>query len=168
MWPCGLHLSKNTKLGEGTATVGRNLWRSVGVKLCTNGAKNWWVIYCPTDLTDRHRCHAGCLSNTQIAPSARQIARIFRRQNVPRKEIASVEIGEICGRKTKRTMRLKRHEGEVAHRSHRSTQIDTDAIRGGHKHRSRRRRGRWAQIFRMRRVVYIRRVYGTSRRDRSS
>ena len=30
-------------------------------------------IYSPTDLSDKHRCHAGCLSITQIAPSARQI-----------------------------------------------------------------------------------------------
>ena len=27
----------------------------------------------PTDLTDLHRCHSGCLSITQIAPPARQI-----------------------------------------------------------------------------------------------
>ena len=30
-------------------------------------------IYSPTDLSDKHRCHADCLSITQIAPSARQI-----------------------------------------------------------------------------------------------
>ena len=54
-----------------------------------------------------------------------------------------MEIGEICGRKTKRTMRLKRHEGEVAHRSHRSTQmpfgvaINTDrAVGAADGHRS--------------------------------
>ena len=30
-------------------------------------------FYSPTDLSDKHRCHADCLSITQIAPSARQI-----------------------------------------------------------------------------------------------
>ena len=30
-------------------------------------------IYSPTDLSDKHRCHADYLSITQIAPSARQI-----------------------------------------------------------------------------------------------
>ena len=30
-------------------------------------------FYSPTDLPDKHRCHADCLSITQIAPSARQI-----------------------------------------------------------------------------------------------
>ena len=31
------------------------------------------MFYSPTDLSDKHRCHADCLSITQIAPSARQI-----------------------------------------------------------------------------------------------
>ena len=35
----------------------------------------------------------------------------------------SVEIGEICGSKTKRTMRLKRQVGEGAHGSHGSAQM---------------------------------------------
>ena len=30
-------------------------------------------FYSPTDLSDKHRCHADCLSITQIAPSARQL-----------------------------------------------------------------------------------------------
>ena len=30
-------------------------------------------FYSPTDLSDKHRCHADCLSITQIAPAARQI-----------------------------------------------------------------------------------------------
>ena len=30
-------------------------------------------FYSPTDLSDKHRCHADCLSITQIAPSARQM-----------------------------------------------------------------------------------------------
>ena len=34
-------------------------------------------FYSPTDLSDKHRCHADCLSITQIAPSARQIATDF-------------------------------------------------------------------------------------------
>ena len=35
------------------------------------------MFYSPTDLSDKHRCHADCLSITQIAPSARQIATDF-------------------------------------------------------------------------------------------
>ena len=34
-------------------------------------------IYSPTDLSDKHRCHADYLSITQIAPSARQIGTDF-------------------------------------------------------------------------------------------
>ena len=55
----------------------KNLWKSagsVGVKLSAQCAKEQAeCIYSPTDLSDKHRCHADCLSITQIAPSARQI-----------------------------------------------------------------------------------------------
>ena len=33
-------------------------------------------FYTPTDRTEEHRCHAGCLPITQIAPSARQIGTV--------------------------------------------------------------------------------------------
>lgn len=52
-------------------------------------------FYTPTDSTEEHRCHAGCLPITQIAPSARQM-------NTDSSQAVcnlSVEIGEICGRR---------------------------------------------------------------------
>ena len=55
----------------------KNLWKSagsVGVKLSAQCAKEQaGCFYSPTDLSDKHRCHADYLSITQIAPSARQI-----------------------------------------------------------------------------------------------
>ena len=62
---------------DGLAWYAKNLWKSagsVGVKLSAQCAKEQaGCFYSPTDLSDKHRCHADCLSITQIAPSARQI-----------------------------------------------------------------------------------------------
>ena len=46
-------------------------------------------FYSPTDLSDKHRCHADCLSITQIAPSARQIDTDF---------FACGALHVVCGR----------------------------------------------------------------------
>ena len=48
----------------------RDLWATTKRTMAKEQAG---CIYSPTDLSDKHRCHAGCLSITQIAPSARQI-----------------------------------------------------------------------------------------------
>ena len=62
---------------DGLAWYAKNLWKSagsVGVKLSAQCAKELaGCFYSPTDLSDKHRCHADYLSITQIAPSARQI-----------------------------------------------------------------------------------------------
>ena len=52
-------------------------------------------FYTPTDRTEEHRCHAGCLPITQIAPSARQMNTDSSQAECN----LSVEIGEICGRR---------------------------------------------------------------------
>ena len=52
-------------------------------------------FYTPTDRTEEHRCHAGCLPITQIAPSARQMNTDSSQTECN----LSVEIGEICGRR---------------------------------------------------------------------
>lgn len=52
-------------------------------------------FYTPTDSREEHRCHAGCLPITQIAPSARQMNTDSSQAECN----LSVEIGEICGRR---------------------------------------------------------------------
>ena len=50
---------------DGLAWYAKNLWKSagsVGVKLSAQCAKEQaGCFYSPTDLSDKHRCHAGCL-----------------------------------------------------------------------------------------------------------
>ena len=48
----------------------RDLWATTKRTMAKEQAG---CIYSPTDLSDKHRCHADYLSITQIAPSARQI-----------------------------------------------------------------------------------------------
>ena len=48
----------------------RDLWATTKRTMAKEQAG---CIYSPTDLSDKHRCHAGCLSTTQIAPPVRRI-----------------------------------------------------------------------------------------------